>query len=159
MQHKKNSGFYSAKIFGDGPKAQKLSTEEKNLKLWKILKDDFSEKKLLLVTTPNGEKTFVREYRDEPTKGVAFVTYSCDNEKYLVNYFVTDHSIRIGSKNRNENNYKNVDIIVEALEFSLNKVLAKHSLSIEFEKSSLDQAEDGEIILLDFALGNLSKFK
>ena len=158
MQLKENCTYYSASIYCDGPKAQKLSYEEKNLKLGKILKDDFCEKKLLSVATPNGEKTFIREYQDEPTKGLASVIYSCDNEKYLVNYFITDHSVDIGSDNRNED-HNNVDIIVEALECSLNKVLAKHSLSIEFEKSSLDHQKDAEIIYFNFALGNLSNFK
>ena len=158
MQLKENCTYYSARIFGIGTKAQKLSYEEKNLKLWKVLKDDFSEKKLLSVTTPNGERTFIREYQDEPAQGLASVIYSSDNEKYLVNYFITDHSVDIGSDNRNEDN-SNVDIIVEALECSLNKVLAKHSLSIEFEKSSLDHQKKSELIYFNFALGNLSNFK
>ena len=158
MQLKENCTFYSARIFGIGTKAQKLSYEEKNLKLWKVLKDDFSEKKLLSVTTPNGEKTFIREYQHEPAQGLASVIYSSDNEKYLVNFFITDHSVDIGSDNRNEDN-NHVDIIVEALEYSLNKVLAKHSLSIEFEKSSLDHQKKAEIIYFNFALGNLSNFK
>ena len=123
-----------------------------------VLKDDFSEKKLLSVTTPNGERTFIREYQDEPAQGLASVIYSSDNEKYLVNYFITDHSVDIGSDNRNED-HNNVDIIVEALECSLNKVLAKHSLSIEFEKSSLDHQKKSELIYFNFALGNLSNFK
>ena len=158
MQLKENCTFYSASIIGIGAKAQKLSYEEKNLKLWKILKDDFCEKNLLSVATPNGEKTFIREYQHEPTQGLASVIYSCDNEKYLVNFFITDHSVDIGSDNRNEDN-NHVDIIVEALEYSLNKVLAKHSLSIEFEKSSLDHQKKADIIYFYFALGNLSRFK
>ena len=158
MQLKENCTYYSASIYCDGPKAQKLSYEEKNLKLWKILKDDFCEKKLLSVATPNGEKTFIREYQDEPTKGLASVIYSCDNMKFLVNYFITDHSVDIGSDNRNED-HNNVDIIVEALECSLNKALAKYSLSIEFEKSSLDNKSKTKAIVFNYALGNLSHFK
>ena len=158
MQLKENCTYYSARIIGIGTKAPKLSYEEKYLKLWKILKDDFCEKNLLSVTTPNGERTFIREYQDEPAQGLASVIYSSDNEKYLVNYFITDHSVDIGSDNRNEDN-NNVDIIVEALEFSLNKVLAKHSLSIEFKKSSLDHQKDAEFIYFNYALGNLSRFK
>ena len=111
MQLKENCTYYSASIIGIGTKAPKLSYEEKYLKLWKILKDDFCEKNLLSVTTPNGEKTFIREYQDEPTRGLASVLYSCDNMKFLVNYFITDHSVNIGSDNRNEDN-NNVDIII-----------------------------------------------
>ena len=158
MQLKENCTYYSARIFGIGSKAPKLSYEEKNLKLWKVLKDDFCEKKLLSVATPNGERTFIREYQEEPTQGIASVIYSCDNMKFLVNYFITNHSVDIGSDNRNEDN-NNVDIIVEALEYSLNKVLAKHSLSIEFEKSSLDHQKKSDLIYFNFALGNLSNFE
>ena len=158
MKLKKNCTFYCASIENVGPKAPNLSYEKRNLKLWKVLKDDFSEKNQLSVATPNGEKTFSRKYPCEPTEGVASVIYSCDNMKFLVNYFITDHSVDIGSDNRNEDN-NNVDIIVEALEYSLNKVLAKHSLSIEFEKSSLDHQKDAEFIYFNYALGNLSRFK
>ena len=158
MKLKKNCTFYCASIENVGPKAPNLSYEKRNLKLWKVLKDDFSEKNQLSVATPNGEKTFSRKYPCEPTEGVASVIYSCDNMKFLVNYFITDHSVDIGSDNRNED-HNNVDIIVEALECSLNKVLAKHSLSIEFEKSSLDHQKKSELIYFNFAFGNLSNFK
>ena len=157
MQLKENCTYYSARIIGIGTKVPKLSYEEKYLKLWKILKDDFCEKNLLSVTTPNGEKTFIREYQDEPTRGLASVLYSCDNMKFLVNYFITDHSVNIGSDNRNEDN-NNVAIIAEALDCSLNKILAKHSLSIELEKSSLDNKSNTEVIYFNFALGHLSNF-
>ena len=158
MQLKENCTYYSASIIGAGPKTQKLSTEKKNLKLWKILKDDFSEKNLLSVATPNGEKTFIREYQDEPTTGIASVIYSCDNEKYLVDFYITDHSLDIQIVYQNEDN-NDESIIVEALECSLNKVLAKHYLSIEIEKSERDPKRNAEIIYLYFALGNLSCFK
>ena len=158
MQLKKHCTFYSASIICVVSKAQNLSYEERNLKLWKVLKDDFSEKNILSVTTPNGEKTFAREYEEEPTKGFASVIYSCDNMKYLVNYFITDHSLDIGIDNRCKDN-ANVAIIAEALEYSLNKVLAKQSLWIEFEKSSLDHQKDADIIYFNFALGNISNFK
>ena len=158
MQLKENCTYYSARIFGIGTKAQKLSYEEKNLKLWKVLKDDFCEKKLLSVATPNGERTFIREYQDEPTQGIASVIYSCDNMKFLVNYFITDHSLDIGIDNRCKEN-ANVAIIAEALEYSLNKVLAKQSLWIEFEKSSLDNKSKTKAIVFNYALGNLSHFK
>lgn len=157
MQLKENCTFYSARIICAGPKAQNLSYEERNIKLWKVLKDDFSEKNILSVTTPNGEKTFAREYDEEPAGGIASVIYSCENAKYLVNYFMTDHSINIGIDNQSEDN--NVAIIAEALEWSLNKTLAKHSLRIEFEESDLDYKENTKIIYFDFALGNLSNFK
>ena len=157
MQLKEHCTFYSASIICAGPKAQNLSYEERNLKLWKVLKDDFSEKNILSVTTPPGEKTFAREYEEEPTGGIASVIYSCDDTKYLVNYFITDHSLDIGIDNRNEDN-NNVAIIAEALECSLNKILAKHSLSIELEKSSLDNKSNTEVIYFNFALGNLSNF-
>ena len=157
MQLKEHCTFYSARIICAGPKAQNLSYEERNLKLWKVLKDDFSEKNKLSVTTPNGEKTFAREYEEEPTGGIASVIYSCENAKYLVNYFMTNHSIDIGIDNQSEDS--NVAIIAGALECSLNKILAKHSLSIELEKSSLDNKSKTEVIYFNFALGNLSNFK
>jgi hypothetical protein len=157
MQLKENCTFYSARIICAGPKAQNLSYEERNIKLWKVLKDDFSEKNILSVTTPNGEKTFAREYDEEPTEGIASVIYSCENAKYLVNYFMTDHSLDIGIDNLSDD--INVAIIAEALECSLNKTLAKHSLSIKFEKSSLDNKEETKILYFNFALGNISSFK
>ena len=157
MQLKENCTFYDASIICAGPKAQNLSYEERNIKLWKVLKDDFSEKNILSVTTSNGEKTFAREYEKEPAEGIASVIYSCENAKYLVKYFMTDHSIDIGIDNLSDDN--NVAIIAEALEFSLNKTLAKHSLSIDFEKSSLDNKEKAKILYFHFALGNISNFK
>lgn len=158
MKLKKNCTFYCASIENVGPKAPNLSYEKRNLKLWKVLKDDFSEKTQLSVATPNGEKTFSRKYPCEPTEGVASVIYSCDNMKFLVNYFITDHSLDIGIDNRCKEN-ANVAIIAEALEYSLNKVLAKQSLWIEFEKSSLDIGEKTTAIFFNYALGNLSHFK
>ena len=158
MQQKKNCTFYSASIICAGPKARNLSYEERNIKLWKVLKDDFSEKNQLSVATPNGEKTFAREYLCEPVEGFASVIYTCDNMKYLVNYFITDHSLDIGIDNRCKEN-ANVAIIAEALEYSLNKVLAKQSLWIEFEKSSLDNKSKTKAIVFNYALGNLSHFK
>lgn len=158
MKLKKNCTFYCASIENVGPKAPNLSYEKRNLKLWKVLKDDFSEKNQLSVATPNGEKTFSREYLCEPVEGFASVIYTCDNMKYLVNYFITDHSLDIGIDNRCKEN-TNVAIIAEALEYSLNKVLAKQSLWIEFEKSSLDNKSKTKAIVFNYALGNLSHFK
>jgi hypothetical protein len=157
MRLKENCTFYSASIICAGPKARNLSYEERNIKLWKVLKDDFSEKNILSVTTPNGEKTFAREYEKEPAEGIASVIYSCENAKYLVKYFMTDHSIDIGIDNQGEDN--NIAIIAEALECSLNKTLARHSLWIELEESDLDNEENTKMIYFDFAFGNLSNFK
>ena len=70
---------------------------------------------------------------------------------------MTNHSIDIGIDNQSEDS--NVAIIAGALECSLNKILAKHSLSIELEKSSLDNKSETEVIYFNFALGNLSNFK
>jgi hypothetical protein len=158
MKLKKNCTFYCASIENVGPKAPNLSYEKRNLKLWKVLKDDFSEKTQLSVATPNGEKTFAREYLCEPVEGFASVIYTCDNMKYLVNYFITDHSLDIGIDNRCKDN-ANVSIIAEALECSLNKVLAKQSLSIKLKKSSLDIGEKVTVIFFNYVLGNLSHFK
>ena len=53
----------------------------------------------------------------------------------------------------------NIAIIAEALECSLNKTFAKHSLWIEFEESDLDNKENTKMIYFDFAFGNISNFK
>jgi hypothetical protein len=70
---------------------------------------------------------------------------------------MTDHSIDIGIDNQGEDN--NIAIIAEALESSLNKTLARHSLWIELEESDLDNEENTKMIYFDFAFGNLSNFK
>lgn len=156
MRLTENCTFYSVRINNVGIKSQKQSYVDNILQLWKLLKDDYSEKKIITVTTPNSEKTFNRKFDEEPKDGVVSVLYSFNDEKYNVVYFLTNHSFSIGIDSLHDKNAKQ-DKLVEALVYSFNQELTKYSLEISLEKL-VGNEKCSSIIYLDYALGDTSIF-
>ena len=157
MRLTENCTYYSAWINNVGIKSQKQSYVDNILQLWKLLKDDYSEKQIITVTTPNSEKTFIRKFNEIPKGGMVSVLYSCNDEKFNAVYFLTNHSFAIGIDSLRDKSDKQ-DQLVEALVYSFNQALAKYSIEITLEKSTISNESYANIICFDYALGDASIF-
>ena len=158
MQLTENCTYYSAKLINVGKNSQKQSYVDNIKQFWKLLKDDYSEEKIITVTTPDNKKTFIRKFEEEPEGGVLSVLYSCNDEKFNAVYFLTNHSFAIGIDSLHDKNDKQ-DQLVKALVNSFNQALAKYSLEIRMEKSTLSNQGYANIIYFDYMLGDSSIFR
>ena len=146
-----NFSLLHAHLYGKGTQ----TTMKDRMKFWSVLKDDYEEKEVITITTPDGAKTFAREYKSTPESGVATVTYTCNDDEYIMLLALTNHSLDIGiDALHGENADKNE--FAEALKYSLNKVLAKHSLKISLVESKSEKKE--LIMLTNYGLGDKDMF-
>ena len=123
--------------------SMRMSEDELYQTLWKVLKEDFQEKKKVEYTTPNGDKTFIRTYEAEPEAGVAPITFECNDEKYKVVFFFS-HT-------------KNVGVMADALAYSLNKALSAYNLSFKLRKITYyDNEKMSQIIYCSYLLSGKS---
>lgn len=135
--------------------SMRMSEDELYQTLWKVLKEDFQEKKKVEYTTPNGDKTFIRTYEAEPEAGVAPITFECNDEKYKVVFFFS-HTKNVGIDNTKKGD-NNVDVMADALAYSLNKALSAYNLSFKLRKITYyDNEQMSQIIYCSYLLSGKS---
>ncbi len=127
------------------------------MNFWNILKKDYEEKEVITIETPDGAKTFSRQYEYTPEMGVASVIYTCNDEQYHVVFFLTNHSLDIAIDALHDEN-ADKDEFGSALKYSLNKALANYSLEITWEKSHNDLDAKVKMLTLNYAIGEKNMF-
>ena len=128
-----------------GPDSKELSIEERRHILWNVLKDNYHDDKVE-VTSPNGDKTYLKEYGQEPFIGVTYFIYTDGEDKIIVFFWVGPrisllhvHSTDTGV---------DYEEMRELVNDSLNKMLAKYSLSVSFSEELSEEDMDGFLDLM-----------
>lgn len=130
-----------------GPDSKELSIEERRHILWNVLKDNYHDDKVE-VTSPNGDKTYLKRYGQEPFNGIVYFLYSYGEATISVFFWVGPrlslshvHSTDAGV---------DYEEMRELLDDRLNKLLAKYSLSVSFSEELSEEDMDA---FLDFMHG------
>lgn len=130
-----------------GPDSKELSIEERRHILWNVLKDNYHDDKVE-VTSPNGDKTYLKRYGQEPFNGIVYFLYSYGEATISVFFWVGPrlslshiHSTDAGV---------DYEEMRELVNDSLNKMLAKYSLSVSFSEELSEEDMDA---FLDFMHG------
>ena len=128
-----------------GPDSKELSIEERRHILWNVLKDNYHADKVE-VTSPNGDKTYLKRYGQEPFNGIVYFLYSYGEAIISVFFWVGPrisllhvHSTDAGV---------DYEEMRELVNDSLNKMLAKYSLSVSFSEELSEEDMDGFLDLM-----------
>jgi hypothetical protein len=129
-----------------GSDSKELPIEERRRLLWEVLKDNYHDDEVE-VTSPNGDKTYLKKYGDTPFLGVVNFFYSCGETNVGVFIYIGPKFslLHIFSEDKGVN----YEEIRELLDDSLNKAMAKHSLSVSL---SGEVSEEDFDAFLDFLL-------
>ena len=123
-----------------GPDSKELSIEERRHILWNVLKDNYHDDKVE-VTSPNGDKTYLKRYGDEPFNGIVYFLYSYGEATISVFFWVGPrlslshvHSTDAGV---------DYEEMRELLDDRLNKLLDKYSLSVSLSGELSNEDMEG----------------
>lgn len=130
-----------------GPDSKELSIEERRHILWNVLKDNYHDDKVE-VTSPNGDKTYLKEYGQEPFIGVTYFIYTDGEDKIIVFFWVGPRISLLHVHSTDA--VVNYEEMRELVNDSLNKMLAKYSLSVSFSEELSEEDMDA---FLDFMHG------
>ena len=122
------TGHLRIEINSVGPDSKELPIEERRQLLWNVLKDNYHEDEVEEVSSPNGDKTYLKKYLDFPFFGVANYIYSYGETNVHVFFYLGPRLglLHIYSKDAGVD----YEEIRELINDSLNKTMAKHSLSV-----------------------------
>ena len=118
---------------------EKMSTYDLRKLFWQLINTYFSNKSMLKITSADGEKEFELMDDEEFLNGSGRITYRFDGTLFDVFFWVTpdlcycEVSCIMDEK-------KPVKDLVDALEYSLNGYMNKHSLAISFS-DKIDDAD------------------
>ena len=120
--------FLKVDINSVGPESKELSIEERRKLLWNFIVDNYRGDEVEEVASPNGDKTYLKKYLDFPFFGVANYIYSYGETNVHVFFYLGPRLglLHIYSKDAGVD----YEEIRELINDSLNKTMAKHSLSV-----------------------------
>ena len=130
-----------------GPDSKELSIEERRHILWNVLKDNYHDDKVE-VTSPNGDKTYLKRYGQEPFNGIVYFLYSY-GEAIISVFFWVGPRISLSHIHSTDAGV-DYEEMRELVNDSLNKMLAKYSLSVSFSEELSEEDMDA---FLDFMHG------
>ena len=119
--------FLKVDINGVGLDSKELSIEERRKLLWNFMVDNYHGGEVEEVTSPNG-KTYLKRYGDIPVLGTLRFLYSYEGTIIYVFFWICPKFCIINVKPGNAD--FDYDEIREMIDDSLNKAMAKHSLSV-----------------------------
>ena len=128
-----------------GPDSKELSIEERRHILWNVLKDNYHDDKVE-VTSPNGDKTYLKRYGQEPFNGIVYFLYSYGEAIISVFFWVGPRISLLHVHSTDA--VVNYEEMRELLDYRLNKLLAKHSLSVSFSEELSEEDMDGFLDLM-----------
>jgi len=139
--------FLKVDINSVGPESKELSIEERRKLLWNFIVDNYRGDEVEEVASPNGDKTYLKKYGDTPFLGVVNFFYSCGETNVGVFIYIGPKFslLHIFSEDKGVN----YEEIRELFDDSLNKAMAKHSLSVSL---SGEVSEEDFDAFLDFLL-------
>ena len=123
-----------------GPDSKELSIEERRHILWNVLKDNYHDNKVE-VMSPNGDKTYLKEYGDKPLNGIVYFIYSDGEAKIIVFFWISPRIslLQVSSSDAGVD----YEEMRELLDDSLNKMMAKHSLSVNLSGELSNEDMEG----------------
>ena len=119
--------FLKVDINSVGPESKELSIEERRKLLWNFIVDNYRGGEVEEVTSPNG-KTYLKRCADSPILGTLRFLYSYGEAVINVFLWICPKFCVISVEPRNAG--LDYDEIREMIDDSLNKAMAKHSLSV-----------------------------
>ena len=128
-----------------GPDSKELSIEERRHILWNVLKDNYHDDKVE-VTSPNGDKTYLKRYGQEPFNGIVYFLYSY-GEAIISVFFWVGPRISLLHVHSTDTGV-DYEEMRELLDDRLNKLLAKYSLSVSFSEELSEEDMDGFLDLM-----------
>ena len=120
--------FLKVDINSVGPESKELSIEERRKLLWNFIVDNYRGDEVEEVASPNGDKTYSKKCGQSPLLGVIYFVYIYKEVRAAVFLWVCPKFCVISVEPRNAG--LDYDEIREMIDDSLNKAMAKHSLSV-----------------------------
>ena len=120
--------FLKVDIDSVGPDSKELSIEERRKLLWNFMVDNYRGGEVEEVTSPNGNKTYLKKCGQSPLLGVIYFVYKYKEVHAIVFLWVCPKFCVISVDSNDAD--LDYDEIREVIDDSLNKAMAKHSLSV-----------------------------